>query len=939
MSAIKSWHEKECRRPDVLLMDNVPTCIGCGSMYVPPTAEEDAHIGELSITTPTVRWDTGRTVLNLDWPSTITFHSPADVADDGVRTALKWTKRFQDERMMLHTIEDDQEFDETDPIARLDILWERLRSNTSNSPWTALPDEGVLDSIGKNESLSSKHGSVVHRTLTGQDEVRLLHLSPSSSGDNQALHGNLLPSHLFLRPEFTALSYTWADTSGDRSLRETIFIGSEWTPLPITSNCAAALRRLRSRTEVRVVWVDSICIDQDNTGERSHQVGLMRDIYSNARRVIIFLGEDGNEQTPEGALMSRMGEEAFYAGNRAQFTWTRERDYVALQALFCRPYWSRIWVIQEVLLSKEAVVVLGGSSVPLSNILRGQMSGHTIPHVFPSWTQLTGPSVDGDGDAASELFMKTASCHATDPRDKIFALLGLVQGAHLEGLVADYTKGSEDVYTGIAAYFLIRHGQSNILKWATLSKGLLSWVPTWELGTGRAIYVAKPSRDPTIQAGLPSGLHYHNPVAPDHRRRAPDFGHWQGRDVLGVLRPRVFQETGALLINAYPIFRLDSQLLSIAFDPILRSQVQYLWKASTESKSNKLKAWWGILSTTSYAFFDVRKDWIVEVPNCDVFLHLKERGRVPGLYTIASLCQLALVANIDLGPLTSRVGRGIPALEDHLHVLLLRLVLFEPHQLLFLQCWGTLMEGNISLVPTGCPQESLSVMDLMQYSRWMEYLEGHPESSTGPASPGETSDFYTALQNVSLYLDGWIDFLLLDSMPKILEVSDWKSDLNTLKGLRSSVISDINKPAHERCNVYHSPSDHTEWCSQGQTRDELIAQISHLLEEMLDVLMDSIDQLDLPGLRGKSMCLGELKLSEWAGHLSKALEDIPDSWTTEELRMNEERAFKKWTDFASHLTHLQYSRTEYEAIRTKFCQLQLLKSLYTRVEPREFLIC
>lgn len=938
MSAIKGWHETECRRPDVLLVDNIPTCISCGSMYV-PAVEQDVHHGQLGVTTPTISWPAGRTALNLNWPSTITFSSPADVTDDGIRTALKWAQRFRDEPLMLQRIKYDGGFDGTDPLAHLDGIWERLGRDPANSPSTALPElEGLLESTTKNKRLPIQHESIVHRPLTGRNEVRLLHLSPSTSGDNQVLHGTLLPSHLFLRPEFTALSYTWADASGDRSLRETIFIGSEWAPLPITSNCAAALRRLRSQTEVRVVWVDSICIDQDNTSERSHQVGLMRDIYSNARRVIIFLGDDGTTQTPEGALMRRMSEEAFYAGRGVQFRWTRERDYPAVQALFSRPYWSRIWVIQEVLLSKEAVVVLGGSSVPLSNILKGQISGRTVTHVFPSWTQLTGPSVDGDGDAASELLMKTASCHATDPRDRIFALLGLVQGAHLEGLVADYTKASGDIYTGIAAYFLLRHGQSNILKWATLSSGLLSWVPTWNLNASRSINVAQPSLDPTMQVGLPDGIRFHSPVIPDHRRRAPGFGHWQGRSVLDVLRPRVFQGSGALLINAYPVCHLDSKLLNVAFSIVQRSPVRSLLKASTESKSKKPKVAWAILLTTKHDLLDVLQDRIVEVPNCNMFLHLKERNRVPGLYSIASLCELALVATIDLGPLTSRVGRGRPLFEDHLHMLLLRLVLFEPNQLLFLQCCHTLMEGTTSLVPTDSPRVHLSAMDLMQYSRWMEYIEDHPDSSMGPASHGSTSDFYAALQNISLYLDGWESLTLWDSMRKVLESTDWQSDLSTLQGLRNDIIIDINKLAQERCTKYDSRSDSTEWCSQGRTRDNLIARICYLLEEMLDGQMAAIDQLGLPELNGTSMCLGNVKLSAWAGQLSKALEDIPNSWTIEEIRRNEERTFKKWTVFASHLVHLQYSRAECEGIQIKFCQRQVLKSLYTRVEPREFLI-
>lgn len=189
----------------------------------------------------------------------------------------------------------------------------------------------------------------------------------------------------------------------------------------------------------------------------------MRDIYSRARRVVIFLGDNGNRPTLDGELMHRTSEQCWYGGNAIQVSWSSSRDGAAVRALFDIPYWGRIWVIQEVLLAKEAVVVLGGSSVPLSRFWQASMDDGRVNHWLPPWTQLTGPAFDGDGDAFSELLIKTSSCQALDARDRVFALLGLVQGAHLEGLVADYSKTVDEIHTGIAAYFILRHGQSNIL--------------------------------------------------------------------------------------------------------------------------------------------------------------------------------------------------------------------------------------------------------------------------------------------------------------------------------------------------------------------------------------------------------------------------------------------------------------------------------------------
>src|SRR5271169_1833250 len=65
-------------------------------------------------------------------------------------------------------------------------------------------------------------------------------------------------------------------------------------PLRIGSNLAAALRKLRDRQQERVLWPDAICINQNNWTEKGRQVPIMRDIYANARQVIVWLGEEAD---------------------------------------------------------------------------------------------------------------------------------------------------------------------------------------------------------------------------------------------------------------------------------------------------------------------------------------------------------------------------------------------------------------------------------------------------------------------------------------------------------------------------------------------------------------------------------------------------------------------------------------------------------------------
>lgn len=76
-------------------------------------------------------------------------------------------------------------------------------------------------------------------------------------------------------PTYEALSYTWADDNNDASLCQRIFIGLGNKALPITRNCHQALSRLRRRTGSLLIWVDAVCINQSDLGERSEQVAMI----------------------------------------------------------------------------------------------------------------------------------------------------------------------------------------------------------------------------------------------------------------------------------------------------------------------------------------------------------------------------------------------------------------------------------------------------------------------------------------------------------------------------------------------------------------------------------------------------------------------------------------------------------------------------------------
>lgn len=105
----------------------------------------------------------------------------------------------------------------------------------------------------------------------------------------QSVEITLVEARLAEGPRYEALSYTWAMEDGDVSLSSQIRCngGRIW----VTKTCELALRYLRKSDSSRVLWVDAICINQKDADERGHQVGIMRDVYSKAAEVVVWLGE------------------------------------------------------------------------------------------------------------------------------------------------------------------------------------------------------------------------------------------------------------------------------------------------------------------------------------------------------------------------------------------------------------------------------------------------------------------------------------------------------------------------------------------------------------------------------------------------------------------------------------------------------------------------
>lgn len=183
-------------------------------------------------------------------------------------------------------------------------------------------------------------------------------------------------------PKFEALSYTWGSSADP----DTVLVldeavegegeadqGTEiMRQLNVTQNLAIALKHLRYANKSRRMWIDAICIDQVNTAERNEQVQRMKNIFKAADRVV-WLGPSSGDSGLALSTLEYIGKQVEYTtedsiitGPDATEHWWHQRltalpyDEVTWQSVYdllTRPWFDRIWIVQEIQLANTRAVV------------------------------------------------------------------------------------------------------------------------------------------------------------------------------------------------------------------------------------------------------------------------------------------------------------------------------------------------------------------------------------------------------------------------------------------------------------------------------------------------------------------------------------------------------------------------------------------------------
>ncbi|KEY73413.1 hypothetical protein S7711_06833 [Stachybotrys chartarum IBT 7711] len=328
-------------------------------------------------------------------------------------------------------------------------------------------------------------------------QIRLLELLPGSRG---AINCQLRHVSLEDEPHYEALSYYWGTTT------QQVKIFVDGLSFFVTQNLHAALWRLRNANHPKTLWVDAICINQSDILEKNIQVALMRIIYRSCHCALVWLGEHDSYtkvafQAIEFMASTYGGENYNYydwrqieRSERPSFRfplWSRllsrpERllSALAFNSLFTRPWFTRVWVIQEIALSPKAIVLCGAYQILWDLVEKASAMSRTNFEVqnhlgtilrFRNW-----PS-----NFADDVF-----CHmitawhkdSTNPRDKIYGFLGLesIQNDDVP-VEIDYAEDVNRTFIRFTKTYLSQTGNLQVLAISrgcktTGSSDLPSWV-------------------------------------------------------------------------------------------------------------------------------------------------------------------------------------------------------------------------------------------------------------------------------------------------------------------------------------------------------------------------------------------------------------------------------------------------------------------------------
>lgn len=352
------------------------------------------------------------------------------------------------------------------------VICEPSGSKDRRSSWSSDPDlvlEG--NSSIKSTATNKTPPDAFHGLPELQaDNIRLVRLEPrSASGD---IRCTLIVANLS-NATYEALSYEWGPTL---PLLEISINGKKTA---VRKNLWWALSYLQLSHATRVLWIDALSINQVNTTERNHQVAMMGLIYASSTRCVAYIGKERqrNRNDVPDTRVDNCWPAIKFLQERQQKAldqdWTKDFIHqdqlvLSLEDLCTRDYWSRLWIIQEILLPRAVLLQCGSQEVRWSTLstlcgdilsLIGSFTwsepigskshkipmmltniSRTMPFMLHEQSVIRGSPAYNKTPASTlaQMVERFRGSECVDRRDKVFGLLSLTRTCCRLAVPADY---------------------------------------------------------------------------------------------------------------------------------------------------------------------------------------------------------------------------------------------------------------------------------------------------------------------------------------------------------------------------------------------------------------------------------------------------------------------------------------------------------------------
>ncbi|TKA72089.1 hypothetical protein B0A55_08673 [Friedmanniomyces simplex] len=376
---------------------------------------------------------------------------------------------------------------QTPSVSTQDVLEPEVSQEAVEAP----PDEAQMRQ--DREAVKAENAKVYNQDLDLENGIRLLRIKPGEG----PLRASLEYASLDEPPEYDALSYCW----GAQQHMEPVTVDAK-DDFRLSRHLYAAMLRLRRPDRERVIWIDIICVNQANISERNRSVQLMWKIYANANRIIVWVGETESEMPTCRRLF------ADQSHDESQLVWCTqpglaalEHDHVSkklgdvLQLLEWQSstnggdvWWKRLWVIQEFSRAKHHPTVYVGPHA-ISWTFFAQLMRTETHDRLPLFHHLRSR----EDQSLLQLLFMAKDFYCSDPRDRIYALLGLVKGGQTT-IVPDYSEPVPQVYEDATLYLVQSEHNLDVLVDGRLERdggGYPTWVPHFTQLRDRALVQSK----------------------------------------------------------------------------------------------------------------------------------------------------------------------------------------------------------------------------------------------------------------------------------------------------------------------------------------------------------------------------------------------------------------------------------------------------------------